>query len=45
MHNLERAASWTEGAGQVHNEGKNGAADARGALWYVLSDAFEKLSV
>ena len=45
MHNLERAASWTEGAGQVHNEGKNGAADARGALWYERSNASEKLRV
>jgi hypothetical protein len=34
-----RAASCTEGAGQVHNKGENGAADARGALWYKQSNA------
>ena len=45
MHNLERAASWTEGAGQVQNGGENGVNDARGALWYVRSEVPEKLSV
>ena len=45
VDNLETGRVVTERVGQVHHEGKNGAADARGALWYVLSDAFEKLSV
>jgi hypothetical protein len=45
VDNLETGRVVTERVGQVHNEGENGAADARGAFWYVRSNNPEKLSV
>ena len=45
MDNLETGRVVTERVGQVHHEGENGAANARGGLWYVWSDAPDKLSL